>query len=222
MTDTRSSNQRGRPRGFDEEQVLAAAMDLFWRKGYDRASLIELSAATKLSASSVYNAYGSKLELFLTVLDRYLDTVDAVMLGPLEHGTAGLADIEVYFARIADVAEHGGGRGCLAMNTIVEFRDAPAAVEERTQRYLRTLGRALTVAVERAARAGEIPAGNLRERVETLSAAVLAAYVLIASGNRTTEANDLLRAVMCLVRAGGDGRDAGTGAVPADNPSHAG
>lgn len=212
MTDTRSSNQRGRPRGFDEEQVLTAAMDLFWRKGYDRASLIELSAATKLSASSVYNTYGSKLELFLTVLDRYLDAMDAMMLGPVEHGTAGLADIEAYFARIADVAEHGGGRGCLAVNTIVEFRDAPAAVEERTERYRRALDRALAVAVERAARAGEIPAGNHRERVEALSAAVLAAHILIASGNRPTEATDLLRAVMCLVRAGGDGKDADSGA----------
>ena len=198
MTETR----RGRPRGFSEEQVLAAAMDVFWRKGYERASLTELSTATRLSASSMYNAYGSKLDLFLTTLDRYLDALDAVMLGPVEHGSAGLADIEAYFARIAEAAAGGGGRGCLAVNTIVEFRDAPDAVEERTRRYRSTLERALTAALERARRAGEIPAGGVRERVEALSAAVLAAHILIASGNRTAEAADLLRAVMCLVRAG--------------------
>lgn len=201
MTETTSTRRRGRPRGFDEQHVLGAAMDLFWRKGYDHASLVELSAVTKLSASSVYNTYGSKLDLFLTVLDRYLDLMDMVMLGPVEQGSAGLADIEAYFDRIADAAAHGDGRGCLAVNTIVEFRDPPDAVEARIRRYRETLDRAMRVAVTRAAEAGEIPPGNLGARVEALSAAVLAAHILIASGNRTEEAGALLRAVMALVRA---------------------
>ena len=58
-----------RPRSFDEVAVPDAAMRLFWRDGYGRVSVPEVSAATGSSTSSLYNAYGPKLDLLIAVLD---------------------------------------------------------------------------------------------------------------------------------------------------------
>jgi AcrR family transcriptional regulator len=60
-----------RPREFDEDEVLHAALRLFWEKGYEGTSLDDLMAAMKLTKSSVYKAFGSKEALFWRVVERY-------------------------------------------------------------------------------------------------------------------------------------------------------
>src|SRR5919108_4925825 len=93
MTNSDSTKRsRGRPRAFDEAQVLDAALDLFWRVGYADASVPDISAVTGLSTSSLYNVYGSKLGLFEAALGRYLhEVIDGYMVGPLARGSAGPA-----------------------------------------------------------------------------------------------------------------------------------
>src|SRR5260221_9815304 len=60
-----------RPRAFDEGDVLDRATDVFWRLGYDGASMTELTKAMGINSPSVYAAFGSKRGLFEAVLDRY-------------------------------------------------------------------------------------------------------------------------------------------------------
>lgn len=60
-----------RPRKFDPERVLDQAMDVFWRHGYDGASLALLCKAMGMSAPSLYAAFGDKRALFQAVLERY-------------------------------------------------------------------------------------------------------------------------------------------------------
>jgi AcrR family transcriptional regulator len=62
---------RGRPRVFDREMALNAALELFWSKGYEGASLSNLTAAMKINAPSLYAAFGSKPALYLEVLALY-------------------------------------------------------------------------------------------------------------------------------------------------------
>lgn len=66
---------RGRPRGFDVDIALDRAIDVFWREGYDGASLTELTARMSITATSLYAAFGSKRQLFERAFTRYL-TVD--------------------------------------------------------------------------------------------------------------------------------------------------
>ncbi|MFF8784297.1 TetR/AcrR family transcriptional regulator [Streptomyces sp. NPDC015125] len=62
----------GRPRAFDMEAVLEAAMLLFWEQGYEATSLAQLRAATGLSSASLYGAFGSKEGLFKQVVEHYM------------------------------------------------------------------------------------------------------------------------------------------------------
>ncbi|MCO6414335.1 MAG: TetR/AcrR family transcriptional regulator [Thiogranum sp.] len=63
--------QRGRPRIFEEEQALDAALGVFWRRGYQGASLAELTQAMGVSKPSLYAAFGNKEQLYLAALERY-------------------------------------------------------------------------------------------------------------------------------------------------------
>lgn len=55
-----------------EPEALEAALQIFWEKGYDRTSLADLSAALGVGPSSIYNAFGSKADLFRKSLQHYL------------------------------------------------------------------------------------------------------------------------------------------------------
>jgi len=60
-----------RPREFDEDEVLQAALRLFWEKGYEGTSLSDLMEAMGLTKSSLYKAFGSKETLFWRVVELY-------------------------------------------------------------------------------------------------------------------------------------------------------
>jgi TetR/AcrR family transcriptional regulator, transcriptional repressor for nem operon len=203
MSDSeRGARTPGRPRAFDEDHVLAAAMDLFWRRGYAGASVPDISAATGLATSSLYNAYGSKLRLYTAALDRYLQrVVGGYMVGPLARGTAGLADVDAFLDRLDDAIELDPPRGCLAINTIAEFRAPPPEIAARTARYRAELRRGLSAALGRAAVLGEIPAEAVGPRAEALAPIVVAFNLLVASRAPASEA----RALLCAARSVAEG-----------------
>src|ERR1700684_1120320 len=89
-----------RPRKFDEATALDAAIECFWRRGYEATSLRDLTAAMGLSAPSLYNAFGDKEELFALALERYLDSNTRGRLRRLEEMFAPKRAIERFFAEI--------------------------------------------------------------------------------------------------------------------------
>ncbi|MGW2099619.1 TetR/AcrR family transcriptional regulator [Streptomyces olivaceoviridis] len=137
-----------RPRMFDEERALDAAMHTFWEKGYEATSTQDLCEATGLGRSSIYNTFKSKHDLFERALAHYIDTMTTAQLAVLEDTRRRAADrIRALFAMVVDgETEHrAGGRslGCLTVNTTVELaaRDSRAAelLERDTARRLAVL-----------------------------------------------------------------------------------
>lgn len=78
MTTTRSTDSayrgKGRPRAFDREQALHRALEVFWRHGYEPASVAELCNAMEIKPPSLYATFGNKASLFLEALRYYEST----------------------------------------------------------------------------------------------------------------------------------------------------
>ncbi|MDA3649611.1 TetR/AcrR family transcriptional regulator [Saccharopolyspora indica] len=163
-----------RPRLFDEDRALEAAMRTFWANGYEATSTQDLCEATGLGRSSIYNTFSSKHDLFMRALVRYIDTTTARQLEILDD--AGHSELERIRALLGVVVESelenrrdGRSPGCLTVNTVVELagRDAEAAqvLDRDGERRLN----ALRMVIESGQRSGSI--------TSTRDAAALAAFV---------------------------------------------
>ncbi|MDO9502810.1 TetR/AcrR family transcriptional regulator [Falsiroseomonas sp.] len=108
-----------RPRSFDEDAVIEAAMRQFWRHGYAGTSVRDLGEVMGLGQASFYNAFGDKRSLFARCLDRYLDQGMRERLGrlaatlPPRQAIAGLLE-EIVARSLRD------RMGCLLVNSALE------------------------------------------------------------------------------------------------------
>jgi len=71
QTGTSTARKKGRPRTFDRDVALARAMNVFWLRGYEPASIAELCAAMEINPPSLYAAFGNKAQLFLEAARHY-------------------------------------------------------------------------------------------------------------------------------------------------------
>ncbi|WP_433205413.1 TetR/AcrR family transcriptional regulator [Nocardia sp. CA-107356] len=113
----------GRPRQFDESNLLDAATELFWSKGFDETSVEEVSRATGVGNGSIYAAYGNKRGLFLAAFERYCERrarfVREVVTSA--SGSPRAAVRALFQAVIDDCAAHPDRRGCLMINSIAQL-----------------------------------------------------------------------------------------------------
>ena len=91
---------RGRPRSFDRNQVLGEAARVFWSRGYDAASIEELTEALGIKRSSLYHEFGGKEALFLAAVDHYIDELVVPCLERLQKGRALETDLADFFDAI--------------------------------------------------------------------------------------------------------------------------
>lgn len=129
---------RGRPREFDANDVVTAAKELFWERGYQGSTLAELETATGLHRSSLYQAFGTKEALFAEALGLYIDTFVAPRLAAMEGGGASARDVVGFFHGLATLFrddEELGRRGCLWVNALAEFSGREPSIEGRANEY---------------------------------------------------------------------------------------
>ncbi|MFG1947074.1 TetR/AcrR family transcriptional regulator [Nonomuraea sp. NPDC048826] len=121
-----------RPRTFEEEQAVEAAMRAFWAAGYEATSTQDLCAATGLGRSSVYNAFESKRELFAKALRRYMEQMDAQLSELLE---SELPIREKVRLLLWDAVDHPDPAGCMVVNTLVELGPRDPEMAEPARRH---------------------------------------------------------------------------------------
>jgi AcrR family transcriptional regulator len=115
MAVTKLPKRAGRPRGFDEDEALERAMHIFWRKGFEGASLNDLTAAMGMQPASLYQAFGNKRALFEKVLARYLAGPVAFVHDALSEPTA-FAVADRILRRTAEFLTEGPSRnGCMTI-----------------------------------------------------------------------------------------------------------
>ncbi|MFD2352502.1 TetR/AcrR family transcriptional regulator [Nonomuraea ferruginea] len=123
-----------RPRTFEEEQAVEAAMRAFWESGYEATSTQDLCAATGLGRSSVYNAFESKRELFLKALRRYMERKDAELAELLDSELPIREKVRTLLWYAVDSPE-GEPPGCMVVNTLVELGPRDPELAELARRH---------------------------------------------------------------------------------------
>jgi AcrR family transcriptional regulator len=102
----------GRPREFDVEQALDRALKVFWRRGYEGASLLELTKAMRISRPSLYSAFGNKEALFRKAIDRYVDGPGASAREALDQPTARAVVERLFESTIDMLTDSRNPHGC--------------------------------------------------------------------------------------------------------------
>ncbi len=156
-------------RQFDEQEVIAIALDVFWRKGLHDATMQDLASATGVQRGSLYNAYGDKEAIFLRAFDQYagqfLETAgDALAEGDAAARLRNFLDVIV-------VNMTGGSppRGCLTTRTALDAAISSTAVRQRVQSLLGRLEQLIGKAITSAPGTPAIDANRLARVVVTFT-----------------------------------------------------
>ncbi|NMO13778.1 TetR/AcrR family transcriptional regulator [Pyxidicoccus fallax] len=147
----------GRPREFDEEQVVEAALEVFWRHGYEGASLTDLTEAMGITRPSLYATFGSKEGLFQKALERYGQKHLAFSAEALRAPAVRDA-VEQWLLGFADAhTAPDQPAGCLGVNAAIACGEASEPVRQEALRFRRAGEVALARRLEQARAEGELP-----------------------------------------------------------------
>ena len=141
-----------RPKSFDETQVLARMMDLFWQQGYEATSMRHLEKASGLTAGSLYHEFGSKKALFERTLSFYIATVIGWRIEKyLNQAKDPLVGIREFLITLfKGVPPAFRERSCLLVNTAAELGQSDVAIGRIVRRGLKSIEIALAAALDRA------------------------------------------------------------------------
>lgn len=124
MVEKTERRGRGRPRTFDPDDVLDTVIDVFWELGYDAADTETLSKRTGLTKPSLYNAFGSKEDLFVAALNRYRTVRSKASHEILVRAGSPADGVQDYFLNLArNIAAPGRPKGCLLISIALPLKD---------------------------------------------------------------------------------------------------
>lgn len=151
---------RGRPRGFDRDAALDRALPVFWRQGYEGASVADLTAAMGITTPSLYGAFGSKERLYREVLDRYRANPQRAAPWAMTAPTARETVRQILESSARDFSDPAHPPGCMISTAVLtcapENQPAAAAVAEKRGNSVARLRTRFTRALEE----GELPPGT--------------------------------------------------------------
>jgi len=178
----------GRPKAFDPDEALCAALQVFWKHGYDGASLTDLTEAMGITRPSLYATYGNKEDLFRKVLDRYEQSHLCFVAEALADPSvvAAIRKLLDGYAQVLTDPMHPPG--CLGVNSSVcgGGESAPIRQELIARRSLSE--DTIRERFERAARDGELPPGeDPADWARYIMSVGLGMAVKAASGSCRTE-----------------------------------
>lgn len=196
------TRDRGRPRSFDTEAALDRALAVFWKHGFQNASLLELTEAMGLSKPSLYAAFGDKESLYLKALERYVALLIVRHAAVLDDEKDGRRAVEAFLrsmaAMLTDPALPGG---CFIINGTADSGglSMPAAVELALRKALQGSETMLHERLLRAHRDGQLPPDARAENLAALFGSLIAGLAVLAkSGAAEAKLNTVIDAAMAV------------------------
>ncbi len=199
-TSSKKMRCAGRPRCFDESQVLDRALELFWKDGYASTSMQSLLAHMGISRQSLYNTFGDKRRLFLAALDRYIDQRASQMLSMLEAPGAAYPEILAFFERLGDSPPSDEPRGCLIGKSCMELGDEDPEVAQRVHGFFSRTVDAFRHALENAVTQGQIEELNAPATARHLTATLNGLGLLAKGGVPHEQLGEVVEVSLSVLR----------------------
>ena len=152
------SRPAGRPREFDMDQALDAALLVFRERGYNATSISDLRAAMGLTAGSLYKAFKDKRAIFIAALDRYIQSREAELARHLESARTGREKVLATLRCYGDVSHDvEGRRGCLVLGGLTDIDTFDAKLAHRFRQALSRIEQLFTGFIELGIQDGSLP-----------------------------------------------------------------
>ena len=192
--------ERGRPRSFDIDTALDQALAVFWRDGFQGASLAELTAAMGINKPSLYAAFGDKEGLYLKALARYALATVQQSIEVLEAGSSARQAVEDFLrGSVRNLTDPALPGGCFVVNGIADCQlsATPPAVAAALRDAMRGSEAPLRARLQRAQATGELPASADVDALATFFNAVVAGMGVLAKGGaRRAKLNTVVDAAL--------------------------
>jgi AcrR family transcriptional regulator len=186
------SPARGRPREFCIDHALAQALRVFWTKGYEGASLTDLTEAMGITRPSLYAAFGNKESLFRKALDLYEREKMAYIGKALAQPTARMVAECMARGAMENVAGDDEPHGCLRVMSSVACGPAAQSIHDEVVKRSNMAKRALVERFERAKIEGDLPAHVDTEGLTRVLIAILQGISVQANQGASREELDKL------------------------------
>ena len=174
-----------RQKEFDRDEVLHKAMEVFWTRGYEGASIQDLVKHMGINRQSIYDTFGDKHSLFLQALDRYCEIQSRKVFDVLERPGSMKRNLRQLFEEtVARALSAEGRRGCFVGNSMSELAGRCKATATRTCNSLASAEKIFRRALERGREQGELPRVRDTRAVARFLYCNLQGLLLIAKATR--------------------------------------
>jgi AcrR family transcriptional regulator len=150
----------GRTRQFDADEALDRALEVFCARGYEGATLAELTAAMGINRPSLYAAFGNKEQLFRKALDHYQSGRQSFLTEALRKPTARATVEAILSGFITMQRDWDGARGCLTVSGALACGEEAEPVRRELARLRQATVAVLRERFEQAVREGDLPEGT--------------------------------------------------------------
>jgi AcrR family transcriptional regulator len=147
---------RGRPRVFDMDEALDKALQIFWNRGYEGASLAELTEALGVNKPSLYAAFGNKEELFKKALSRYAAGPVAFVRDVINEPTAREVAESFLFKAVEFLTQPTQPKGCMIAQGALSGGESTQLVKEILIKYRKSYENLLAERFEKAKLEGDL------------------------------------------------------------------
>ncbi len=170
-------------KSFNEETALEKAMQVFWEKGFEPASIADLLEGTGLKRGSLYNAFGGKQQLFVKALLKYDRDYRQAMLAKLEALDNPKKAIATFFdAIVAETVADQDHKGCFLFNTALDITTHDEKVNEIVTNGVREIEAFFRRSIEVGQARGEMPKGLEPEPTAKALLALIVAIRVLGRG----------------------------------------